>query len=461
MVARIRPLSGSNEESHALFPLYPEVENGPRSRTEEERRRGGGLWDTASALSLPSVSASASACSASAASLENRPAASSLATAALEGGDGRQRTFDYDAVFGPESSQGEVYARTVGDAVRRNIFRGFNTTILAYGQTGSGKTFTMDGPEGEGGAADEGRGGEDDVVGTAPGRDESGAFPVSPALVWRKRKKSGGGRSGSAADGSADDREEQEREGEDEDVDDEGRPFEISEKDGIIPRAVHDLFRAKRLSTASDVTVSATFLEIYNDEIFDLLSPGSPTSSGAGGWSSDAGAKRERGAGLQLSDYGSDGVIVRGLTSVPVSGPRHVRRLMRLASARRTTGITRMNAQSSRSHAVCALSVTARPAVRRGATSGRLGTMTSTDVITAKLTLVDLAGSERLKRTGGEGLTKQESININNDLFVLGKVVSALADRSKGEGSVPSHIHIPYRDCKLTRILRDSLGGES
>ena len=87
--------------------------------------------------------------------------------------------------------------------------------------------------------------------------------------------------------------------------------------------------------------------------------------------------------------------------------------------------------------------------------------MTSTDVITAKLTLVDLAGSERLKRTGGEGLTKQESININNDLFVLGKVVSALADRSKGEGSVPSHIHIPYRDCKLTRILRDSLGGES
>ena len=76
----------------------------------------------------------------------------------------------------------------------------------------------------------------------------------------------------------------------------------------------------------------------------------------------------------------------------------------------------------------------------------------------AKLTLVDLAGSERLKQTGAEGLTQQEGISINRDLFVLGKVVAALADKSK-QGRRSSVTHIPYRDCKLTRILRDSLGG--
>jgi len=76
----------------------------------------------------------------------------------------------------------------------------------------------------------------------------------------------------------------------------------------------------------------------------------------------------------------------------------------------------------------------------------------------AKLTLVDLAGSERLKQTGAEGLTQQEGISINRDLFVLGKVVAALADKSK-QGRQSLVTHIPYRDCKLTRILRDSLGG--
>ena len=76
----------------------------------------------------------------------------------------------------------------------------------------------------------------------------------------------------------------------------------------------------------------------------------------------------------------------------------------------------------------------------------------------AKLTLVDLAGSERLKQTGAEGLTQQEGFSINRDLFVLGKVVAALADKSK-QGRRSSVTHIPYRDCKLTRILRDSLGG--
>ena len=97
---------------------------------------------------------------------------------------------------------------------------------------------------------------------------------------------------------------------------------------------------------------------------------------------------------------------------------------------------TGSNSRSSRSHAICVLTVSINHGKRKKTK--------------AKLTLVDLAGSERLKETGAEGVTQQEGISINQDLFVLGKVVSALADKSK---------HIPYRDCKLTRILRDSLGG--
>ena len=106
-----------------------------------------------------------------------------------------------------------------------------------------------------------------------------------------------------------------------------------------------------------------------------------------------------------------------------------------------TTG---SNARSSRSHAIATLTVDTNHGKRKRSN--------------AKLTLVDLAGSERLKQTGAEGLTQQEGISINRDLFVLGKVSAALADRSK-QGRRSSVTHIPYRDCKLTRILRDSLGG--
>ena len=88
-------------------------------------------------------------------------------------------------------------------------------------------------------------------------------------------------------------------------------------------------------------------------------------------------------------------------------------------------------------------------------------TKKGSDVVNAKLTLVDLAGSERIKNSGVVGSQQKESININKDLFVLGKVVSALANRStKLDGSATkAHHHVPYRDSKLTRLLRDALGG--
>jgi kinesin family protein 4/21/27 len=112
-----------------------------------------------------------------------------------------------------------------------------------------------------------------------------------------------------------------------------------------------------------------------------------------------------------------------------------------------------MNAESSRSHAICTLSI-------------HMKAECESEEIRAKLTLVDLAGSERIKRTGAEGSRMKEGININKGLFVLGQVVSALSEMSQqnsfsGNGSVQSngHSHVKYRDSKLTRLLQDSLGG--
>ena len=138
-----------------------------------------------------------------------------------------------------------------------------------------------------------------------------------------------------------------------------------------------------------------------------------------------------------------------------VKSPQQVKELMNEAAKRRTTASTRMNMRSSRSHAICSLLVTINPATKTISSQSSLSG-TRAEVISAKLTLVDLAGSERIKETGVVGLHQQESININKDLFVLGKVISSLADKMK---SNRTKVHVPYRDSKLTRLLRDSLGG--
>ena len=305
------------------------------------------------------------------------------------------KQFDYDAVFSPTATQKEVYERSVGDAVRRNIFRGYNTTIIAYGQTGSGKTYTM--------------GGRRDAE-LALGADTSPSSSTNRKLVDAFPEHS---------------------------EDPAPTSFAIAEDDGIIPRAIHELFKAKqRHESAGEVSMQLTYLEIYNDELRDLLADGGGSPSS-----------------LKLCDHGDDGVLVKGLTSIAVTAPDQVKQLMDAAATRRTTGSTRMNMRSSRSHAICSLLVTINPATH-GDSSKNMSSRA--EVISAKLTLVDLAGSERIKETGVVGMQQQESININKDLFVLGKVVSALAEQRKSNSTAS---HVPYRDSKLTRLLRDSLGG--
>jgi hypothetical protein len=289
------------------------------------------------------------------------------------------RQFEFDAVLGPNATQEEVYERSVSDAVRRNISRGYNTTIIAYGQTGGGKTFTM--------------GGRRQVDTMNEADDES------------------------YDTGSTNDHEATKR---------------ISSDDGIILRAIHDLFKAKqRHESAGEVVIQLSYLEIWNDELRDLLCDDEIM--------------------IKLRDHGEGGVQIKGLTSITVTSVAQVLDLMDKAARRRTTGSTFVNARSSRSHAICTLTVTIYPAL-----PGNIGNIpASSEVITAKLTLVDLAGSERIKTTRVTGDQQKESISINKDLFVLGKVLSVLADNRNER----QQEHVPYRDSKLTRLLRDSLGG--
>jgi Kinesin motor domain/SAP domain len=212
------------------------------------------------------------------------------------------------------------------------------------------------------------------------------------------------------------------------------------DSDGIIPRAVYDLFAHRQAMPQGPerVTIEMSYLEIYHEDVRDLLIEGDAVVP------------------LQIRDSKTEGVVVQNLTSVKVSSPMDVQHLMNQASTRRATGSTAMNAVSSRSHAICTLHVTIAP-FPTIATESDNDDEEATALVTAKLTLVDLAGSERIKKTGAEGQRRDEGISINKGLLTLGQCVSGLADMAqKGTQS-----HIPYRDSKLTRLLQDSLGGNS
>jgi len=201
----------------------------------------------------------------------------------------------------------------------------------------------------------------------------------------------------------------------------------IDENAGMIPRAVQDLFQQIEDKCDGNAEVELSYLEIYNEALRDLLSSSNDEN-------------------LRIREHMNGEVYVSGLTSRRVTSPQEIGALMEEASSRRIVASTAMNAVSSRSHAMCVLRVKGLIETEDGAT----------DKFTSKLTLVDLAGSERIKKTGAEGNRQKEGININKSLLVLGQVVAALAEQNKKRARKP-----PYRDSKLTRLLQDSLGGNS
>ena len=210
---------------------------------------------------------------------------------------------------------------------------------------------------------------------------------------------------------------------------------------GIVPRAVEDAFAGIEAdaAAASRFLVRASYLQIYNEVVSDLLRP-------------------ER-TNLLIREDARRGVYVEGLSEWVVRSPAEVAALMERGRSVRATGATKMNELSSRSHAVltivierCAGGSGDGASASRPPSGHTTTTPPSRAVKVGKLHLVDLAGSERVAITGATGQRLAESKRINASLSALGNVIAALTSR----GPRP---HIPYRDSKLTRLLEDSLGG--
>ncbi|XP_051271091.1 kinesin-like protein KIF21B isoform X10 [Dicentrarchus labrax] len=181
---------------------------------------------------------------------------------------------------------------------------------------------------------------------------------------------------------------------------------------------------------------------------------------------------RSRKSNIKIHEDASGSIYTTGVTSRLVHSEEEMLQCLKLGALSRTTASTQMNAQSSRSHAIftihlCQMRVCQQPQMNGGAENGggENGELNGVDsspiaqpefeTLMAKFHFVDLAGSERLKRTGATGERAREGISINCGLLALGNVISALGDQAKKGG------HVPYRDSKLTRLLQDSLGGNS
>ncbi|KAM8923926.1 kinesin-like protein KIF11 isoform 2-T2 [Pelodytes ibericus] len=195
---------------------------------------------------------------------------------------------------------------------------------------------------------------------------------------------------------------------------------------GIIPRTLHQIFE-KLTENGTEFSVKVSLLEIYNEELFDLLSP-----------APDVGER------LQMFDdpRNKRGVIIKGLEEVTVHNKDEVYHILERGAAKRTTASTLMNAYSSRSHSVFSVTIHMKETTVDGEELVKIG----------KLNLVDLAGSENIGRSGAVDKRAREAGNINQSLLTLGRVITALVERAP---------HIPYRESKLTRILQDSLGGRT
>ena len=250
---------------------------------------------------------------------------------------------------------------------------------------------------------------------------------------------------------------------------------------GVIPRAVDDIFQhiAHDVGAVGDIRgesrvnylVRASYLQVYNEVVSDLLKP------------AGEGSKSQS---LTIREDSKRGVYVEGLSEWVVRSPSDVYDLMARGSRARTTGSTRLNELSSRSHAIFIIVVEKSTLIKasnaNGAVGGQPGQGQERTVRMGKLNLVDLAGSERVRLTGASGVRLQETKKINQSLSALGNVIGALTSTSDATSSpthpsvppvpsngpaaqpggappTPQKRHVPYRDSKLTRILEDSLGG--
>jgi len=285
-----------------------------------------------------------------------------------------------------EASNDEVFDAVAKEAVEAAT-DGFNATILAYGQTGSGKTYTM-------GSGD----------GTYENR---GVIPRALTMVFERLAV--GERSS-------------------------GKEAKLRTRDHHVMEEAEMLSKKKKQKPTAKVLVS--FVEIYNENLIDLLSSHeNPNHAPA----------------CVISDSGPDsGVFVRGLTTKEVCSEDEALALWFEGDAQRAIGSHAMNDRSSRSHAVFTLNIETVSFKNKETSSSSSATLHR-----SKIHLVDLAGSERLQKTRSSGTVMREATFINKSLSVLERVIISLGERNQSNRID----HVPYRSSKLTHLLRDALGG--
>lgn len=289
---------------------------------------------------------------------------------------GKDKSFAFDHVFSPQATQQQVYTQAVHYLVE-SFLQGYNATVLAYGQTGSGKTYSM-----------------------------GSGFEATTAYIG-------------------------------EDI-----PLNSAENKGIIPRAVKHIYDTLENQTENGLKyeLRCSFLELYNDELIDLLNPDSHEI-------------------IRFRDDPISGVEVYGVKEVQVTSPEELYSVLKKGSLSRTTGSTDMNTYSSRSHAIFTIFLKQKRPIKSITQSENqdpnLSEAVNFEHLSSRFHFVDLAGSERLKSTNAVGDRAKEGMNINMGLLALGNVISALGDESRKAS------YVNYRDHKLTRLLQNSLGGNS
>lgn len=265
---------------------------------------------------------------------------------------------------------------------------------------------------------------------------------------------------------------------------------------GVIRQAVQGIFQRISSQTSSSANreylVRVSYLEIYNEQIYDLLALPAPAGSSPSKFKTSLQHHHlPPSTAVRIFESRTEGVVVRGLREEIVTCPEDVFALLDSGDAKRKVGSTGMNKTSSRSHSVFRLVLESREsrgtssksssnvgsaipssnssinsdtdsvATGRSSITQSLGTAVKGPVRISSLSLVDLAGSESLKATGNNGVRAKEGQFINKSLLTLGHVVHKLSEMSKNKNDMAPKEHIPYRDSKLTRLLQPSLGANA
>nr|KMM66636.1 kinesin-II 85 kDa subunit [Coccidioides posadasii RMSCC 3488] len=323
---------------------------------------------------------------------------------AVDSPQGR-KLFVFDRVFNETIDQDGIW-QYLQDSVN-SFVQGYNVSILAYGQSGAGKSYTMG------------------TSGPAEQNDPQamGIVPRAAQMLFEKLTDSNANHSRTGSTGLR-------------------TPARYSIASSLPNFGKGNLDKNWQLK--------ATYVEIYNEHLRDLLVPESTPMS-------------DRNT-VTIREDTKGRIILTGLNQVNINSFEDLLGALNFGSAIRQTDATAVNAKSSRSHAVFSLNLVQRkdPTSTMSAKEKRFsvpveafsGADTSFVTVDSKLHFVDLAGSERLKNTGASGERAKEGISINAGLASLGKVISQLSSRHAGA-------HVSYRDSKLTRLLQDSLGGNA